>query len=178
MAPASKRRSTRHGEPQMMNSSAPTSGSQGDTITQSRIILMALASGVVMFTAVALFVGPMNGEESESTMAVLEWVVLAYGVGVLPLVFFLRRLLDGRIAPRKDAAIEEIKKGLMPVEFRVSTILPAALAESAGLFGCVVLLLTGNALLLIAPIVSVAVILYMWPSESGLLERAKAAGRR
>lgn len=161
----------------MMNPNVPRSASPGDTITQSRIILLALAMGVVMFAAVGLFVGPMDGEESESPTAVLEWAVLAYGVGVLPLVFFLRRILDGRVAPRKDAAIEEIEKGLMPLEFRVATILPAALAESAGLFGCVVLLLTGSTLLLIAPVVSVAVILYMWPSQSGLLERAKAAGR-
>ena len=65
----------------------------------------------------------------------------------------------------------------MPKELGASTVISAALAESVGLFGCVVLLLTGNPLLLAAPVVSVAVILLLWPSESSLLERTKSAGR-
>ncbi len=164
----------------MTNPSTPTSGATppgGESIATTQIILLALSLGVGMFTAVALFVGPLNAEGADSSTKVLEWFALAYGVGVLPLVFFFRRMLDGRVAPRKDAAIEEIRKGQMPLEMRIATIIPAALAESAGLFGCVVLLLTGNAELLIAPVLSVAMIMWMWPSESGLIDRVKAAGQ-
>ncbi len=104
---------------------------------------------------------PVETGSAGDSIAVFRMTVTSFALGIvaftaIALALILPRVLDGCVASRRTAAIEQIKEGLIPNELRTSTLVSVALA---------------------APVVSVAVILLMRPSDSGLLERAKSAGR-
>ncbi|MEM6674585.1 MAG: hypothetical protein AAF726_17195 [Planctomycetota bacterium] len=153
-----------------------------------RIMLLAFVAGVTMFAVVATVVGPVadpvgaggevDGDASDASFfALLEWIVLGYAVLVIPGTLLLRRVLDARVGARRGEALEAVDRGEVPEELRVATIVPAAMGESLGLLACVVLLLTGNTLLLAPVVLSLVLILLPFPSEDGLRSRIQAAGR-
>ncbi|MEM9380139.1 MAG: hypothetical protein AAGB93_09355 [Planctomycetota bacterium] len=171
-----------------------TGSDRGNGVLGLRIMLLAFVAGVTMFAVVATVLGPLGGAAEEplvyplepgagaaeygsSTTQLLEWIVLGYAVLVIPGTLVLRRLLDGRVGARRSEALEALDRGEVPDELRVATILPAAMAESLGLLSCVVLLLTGNTMLLVPVVLSLVLILVPFPSEDGLRSRIQAAGR-
>jgi peptidoglycan/LPS O-acetylase OafA/YrhL len=156
-------------------------GAPSQTLAQFKIILFALAAGVLMFAVVASVLGPVGGPAEEgaddSLGQTLLYALGAMALGVLPLAVVLRRWGFSRVEHRREEAIAEIDDGRIPQELAGAILVSAAAVESVGLFGCVVVLITGNMIALAAPAVAVVGILMSVPSEESLRAGVESSGR-
>lgn len=159
------------------------------TIAQMKMIVLALALGVAFFAIVVAFVGPVSGVEegapvpdgdggsSSDIGSLLNYMLIALAVTMIPASLFMRGVLSKRVAGRKDEALAEIADGYVPAELAPAILVPAAMIESVGLFGCVTVLISGQTIALAAPAAVVVLLLMSVPTEQGLRESVESAGR-
>lgn len=154
------------------------------TVAQLNIICAALAAGIVLFAVIALIVGPVGVaageggiESSDSLGTMLLYVLGAQTIVVLPLAFALRKAGFKRVAADRVSTLAQIDEGQVPTQVGGAFIVSAALVESLGLFGCVIVLLTGNMIAVGAPVIAVLLILLELPSQQRLREAVESAGR-
>ena len=154
------------------------------TVAQLNIIGAAFAAGIVLFAAIALTVGPLGlaaedggTESSDSLGTMLLYVLGAQAIVVLPISFALRNAGVKRVAADRESTLAQIDEGQVPTQLGGAIIVSAALVESLGLFGCVIVLLTGNMIALGAPVLAVLMILLELPNQQRLREAVESAGR-
>jgi F0F1-type ATP synthase membrane subunit c/vacuolar-type H+-ATPase subunit K len=134
-----------------------------------RMIVVALASGVLLFTVVAVFLrrgGTMPDDAELGGMLAL----IAAGIGVLqlPVYLALRARFRASARERKAESLALVKEGRVPPPLMSLTIIGAALAEGVGLFGVVALLLGAPWYALVLPALSIVLILAQMPSRERL----------
>jgi len=137
------------------------------------MIVGALAMGVALFAAVALVID-VAGPEADPELANVLLAVLAFmAVGLIPVYFLVRRSFLSaareQLAQREDRGRPGRGAELtIPEPIRILTIVGAALAESVGLFGTVIYMVTKAQLALIAPAVALVAILAGMPTRGRL----------
>ena len=126
---------------------------QQSGIQSLRVVLGALLLGMTSFAAVAAFLGPSKGAADPKlfliALAVMGPVeLILYRLAVRPAI--IRQAAQALRAGATDAAME--------ARFTAATILAAALAEGWGLFGCVIVMISGQWAALVAPACAAAVL--------------------
>lgn len=150
-------------------------------VRTAQIIVLALLAGVVALAAVAMVVGPVSppptapaaGAPPAGPFGGIDPLLLVLGaliVGQVPALVFLGAGVSrqaAQTAARLAADPESRDRALAALWFN-SVIVRAALAEGAGLFGGVVLLLKGDPLALAGVGFAVAVLLALVPTRGRL----------
>jgi len=159
---------------------------ESQAIRTIQIIVGAMILGIVVFAIVGLALGgvaqgqsvapPGGGQAgglSQPNLLRLIWLVMV--AGMLPAGVLLRRMQSGQ-AVRSVADAEAIdREALLPV-YMTMTIISAAMAEGAALFGCVMLLLSGSPMDLIFIALPLLVMLWLFPTPGkwrGFVERVE-----
>jgi hypothetical protein len=153
------------------------------TLTQivriNQILVTALLFGVVSFAAVAVALGPLQPAPAPVAGAPIgpfggyDPLLLAMGaliVGQFPVLLFLGIAMGKQAAgmARRLAAEPETRDTALARLWMNGTILRAALAEGAGLFGAVILLLHGERLALVGVGFAVLVLVAIMPTRGRL----------
>jgi hypothetical protein len=142
----------------------------------ARLILLALAAGVLIFACVASWLRATGAMPSETEIGGLL-ALIAAGIGVmqLPVYFVLRANLLGRARGQKEESLELLQQDRIPPPLMTLAIVGAALAEGMGLFGTVALLLGAPWIALALPALSIVLILAQIPTRERM-ERALRGG--
>jgi hypothetical protein len=129
-------------------------------ITQLRIIVGALFTGLALFAVIAVFVVPGVGAPPESTQdgtvrtpldVILLSVAALMAFSCLAVAGVLKKVASTRLALRAEEARAELQRDQVPQELVQLTLVRCALGEGVGLLGCVIHLISANSLAL-API--------------------------
>jgi O-antigen ligase len=157
-------------------------------VTQMRIIVGAMASGVLVFLCTACVIAQTGQPVNE-----MANLLIGIAIGAAPLAFFAsralaavyvrrarRQLAAGKLASpvfRNDAGevqpllLAELgDAGKMFHVYQTQTILAAALREGAAFLCLVVFLVTGSWAVLAVAVAMAATLLGLWPSPSGAAE--------
>lgn len=148
-----------------------------DAVRTLRLILGALIAGLVLFVGIA-WVTDVT-ENAARGLEVLPYVTPVLAVADLVGYLVLRRVMLDRLRSRlkQQGASDESPLELMPRELFTLTMVGAALAESVGLFGTVVFLVTRLDWVLVAPAVAVGVILLLMPSAERFRDQLTSLSR-
>jgi len=159
----------------------PMNPALSQIVRTAQILVAALLFGVSAFAAVALAIGPLQPPPALppgaaptpgpfGTLDPLVVVLMALIVGQFPVLIFLgialakqAAAMAGRLAGEPDTR----DQGLARLWLNAA-ILRAALAEGAGLFGAVILLVSGDRLGLIGVGFAVIVLMAIMPSRGRL----------
>lgn len=129
-------------------------------LTSLHVIGVSLISAVVMFALIAWMEAPA-GATPGSTLMILRFAWGGLAVSELPMMFILRQAMFGRAvllrrnAPRTGST-SAIDDAVFMI-FRGWSVIALAIPESLALFGCVILLLSGeplDGLLVVAPVLA------------------------
>jgi hypothetical protein len=145
-------------------------------IRTPQIILGALASGVVIFTGIVVFLR-LEGVplENPRVARLLPLFVILLAACELPVYLLLRRAFVAQVRAAREESLELVKQGKVPLQLQTLAILGAALAEGVGLLGVITVLLGGSWFVLAAPAVSVVLIVAQMPTRERL-ERVVRGG--
>ena len=139
-----------------------------------QIVHFALIAGVLTFTLVAIFVDLGEPNASLQTPLLVAIGVLALSAGsAYPLI---RSQFLGRLARRRDGAVDELREGRLPHALASLAIVGAALAEGVALLGVVTFMLTRQWAVLAAPALAIVLIALQIPTREraeGLLRDAR-----
>lgn len=150
--------------------------SQGPVpVKSAQLIVGSLITGQALFAAVTFLVD-MGGEQSDGFAELMLLAVAAMGAAAIPAFFFLPPRLAARVAGRRQEALAEIDAGQIPSEIMVATLLGAALLEAWGLLGCVVHLITGQPVALLATAVAVLLMILQFPDATRVRRDIERAG--
>lgn len=134
-----------------------------------RILVAAMAIGVLCFGAIALSVAPANDQADYSALKMALWILTA---AIIPAYVVLAMgSLSGSYVPQQAETNEDAMRRFYAKRF-VRTLIRAALAESLALFACVVYLLSAAAATLIPAAIGLAGIIVCFPSR-GAFEPAQ-----
>lgn len=143
-----------------------------------QIIVLAMMGGLVSFGAVLAVlsqVGELGSAKLDATIPL--GVVAALAVTEVPVYVLIRKglIAKGRekLAGRRSAMGEPLLGEAMDV-FLIMTIIGAAMCEGVGLFGLVVMLLTGNYFGALFAFVALALLALQLPTEARLRSFASA----
>lgn len=142
-----------------------------------KIVVPAMALGVIVLNAVAVTIGPLfqSGPEASHGPPVNLLLALLAGVSVLELAGYvtLRQIVTARARAQCAEAgpDDDLMRHILP-SFRTLTLVGAALAESIGLFAGVIFLLTGERAALVATAVSLALLIKQFPTQGRLIDHA------
>jgi len=135
-----------------------------------RLIIPAMAMGVIVFAAIVVFLitsGGMNTDPEPANLLLL--VLAALAVMELAAYVVIRKVMMGNLRrrwvgrPVEDVPPEELARG-----FQTLTLVGAALAEGFSLFGLVILLVTGNWLAIAASAIGLLLIALHFPTRDKL----------
>lgn len=121
----------------------------GPKLTPLRIIVIAMVTGMLLFGAVALGLGPLIPQDA----ALAKILLLALGgVGAAELIGFLalRAVVTGAIRRKIATANRTPADSELFPGYATLTLVRSAMCEGFGLFAITVLLLTGNKAALLA----------------------------
>jgi hypothetical protein len=132
-----------------------------------QILVGSLLMGLLMFSGVVIYLRS-TGSTSTPPSASSEQLLLIV-MGVLTLVtlvagFVIKRLHTGQMRKLADDGVEFDDRTLMG-RYSTLNVLRAALAEGPGLFGAVVVMISGNLLGFIGTAVGAAVLLLVLPTR-------------
>lgn len=141
-----------------------------------RIIVLAMAAGVMLLSAVVAFMNPAQGANA-AEVGVLA-IVLAGLAIVQPVAYFVVRngllgALRRRLESSPDAAASA---GLILQCSGTLTLIGGGLTEAFGLLGAVWVLISGYRYFLVAPAVAVLLLLMQVPTRDGLTRRLREFG--
>jgi len=151
----------------------PSSPARAPSIRTLQTVLLAMIVGLVTFAALACVL-PLEHPLDAALARVLALALGALAVAEVPAYLLLRTLQIRRLGARRAEALEELRQGATPPEVFLLVLLGAALAESIGLFGCLVLYLGRLLPALIAPALAVLLIALQIPTR----DRAESLVRR
>ncbi|MBI5863527.1 MAG: hypothetical protein HZB38_03255 [Planctomycetes bacterium] len=132
-----------------------------------RLILPIMALAVLAFAAMAHWFGKFNTPLDDQAVRVL-WIILGVlGISLLPIAFVLRPQIRSGVKRRFDAGVsEQAGASLLGAGFFSMTLIPAAMAEAFGMFGAIILFLTGDTRAVVAPILAAAAIFALLPTDA------------
>jgi hypothetical protein len=140
-----------------------------------RVIVAALAGGVVAFALVIEFAfrhKPVGGTLPDDVLLMVGGGLLT--AGVVGSVVLPQAVLGQAIARLRGKSKEDVERGMIRT-YQTACLLRAALLEGPGLFGVIVVLMTGNAVGYVAPGVAIVLMMLTLPSRAALnllVERA------
>lgn len=138
-------------------------------IRTTRLVLVALVVGLVVFAGTSAFVRSTMPPRAETDVVrVLPFVVGATFVVVAAAYLVVRKTTLARLAASKAEALELARQGLLPGPLHALAIVGAALLEGPGLLGAVTLLLGGPWYLVAAPLISALAIAVLIPTRAGV----------
>lgn len=144
-----------------------TDGEINRVLTPLRLIIAAMAIGVITFGGIAIFLVHGGAVETDSQLVpVLLPVLGVIGIGAIVAYLGFSRIMRARLRhASEDASSDEIDTGRCAGAFNTLTIAGGALAEGASFFGIVAYLLTGNGLTLIVPGLGLLAMAVLFPSR-------------
>ncbi|MEK6703445.1 MAG: hypothetical protein AABZ53_14385 [Planctomycetota bacterium] len=150
-----------------------------ETLRITPLMIIALMTGLTVLTCVALAMGPISptttpGSSPGAAKPPLPETALYVFLGALGVGCVLAYFVQSGMCVKKskelwnartsdDEGHDAVARALM-----TTTILKAALVEGPGLFGAVLILLTGSLIGLAAPIVALLLLAVMLPARSRL----------
>ncbi len=131
-----------------------------------QILVFAMLAGIVAFGGVVMAIGPTGGEEPPDA-TVLLIALAAVAVTEIPAFVVIRMGIVGNLKKRHGsrAAGDPIPDEIVNAHM-VLTLIGGAMAEGVGLFGLVIVLLTGNWLAMIAPALAIVILAAFIPSRA------------
>lgn len=132
-----------------------------------RVVVSAMAVGVIMFAAIVVFLiasGRMTGDPTLQNPLLLA--LLAVAVMEIVAYVVVRKLITDKLRRRwLSQETEELPADDPAKSYQAITLIGAAMAEGWSLFGLVVLLITGNWLAIAAPAIGVVLIALHFPTR-------------
>jgi hypothetical protein len=149
----------------MAENMMPPNGGSDAVLRTPRIIVAAMAGGVLMFVGVAAYLVELGEFPIKPELAgTLLPVLVIAAVGGLVGYVVVRSTMLKQPRPAGSGLAHPGKLG----PYGMIVLIGGALAESVGLLGVVVYLVSGSRLALLAPAFSVLLILAQWPTSAGL----------
>jgi hypothetical protein len=132
-----------------------------------RLIVPAMALGVVIFAAIVIYLITVGGMSTTPDLANLLLATLAALAVILLVTYVIVRKLVTEWLRRSqaDPGSGAVAPAAVARGFFTTTLIGAAMAEGLSLFGIVILLVTGNWLALVAPAVGLLLILLQVPTR-------------
>jgi len=146
-----------------------------------RVIVGAMAFGIVVFSVVTVFAGATISQATDASLARILYVVLGVvAVCEVPAFFIIRQVVLGRAieaSRRGEGAQDPVKEALQP--YATITVIGAAMVEGLGLFGAAICLVTGDRVaLVVSGICMIMLLLVFFPRRAKLQAIAERfAGR-
>ncbi|MBL8898597.1 MAG: hypothetical protein JNM84_13255 [Planctomycetes bacterium] len=147
----------------------PAFASVQQALTQMRFLTVALALGVLLFAAVATFVGRLAKIAEDPARADMETMLLAVA-GALSVVGLASSFTIPALVRRPREGAREGVRARLGKELS-ALVVGAALLEAPGLFWCVLALMFQSPLYAVGGAVAGALILLRFPTGGGLEER-------
>lgn len=136
---------------------------EGKPIPTLRILVLAMAGGLIMVSAVMVFVSrTVAGAASIGQPFLFVAILVVMALGEATTFSLLRRQAVAALRPEAGAPAPPAE--VMRRYVRL-TIVAAAMAESVGMLGAVFYFLTGEPFVLAAPALALIVLGRCWPSE-------------
>ncbi len=134
-------------------------------IRSLQIVVAAMMMGIVSFGVVVLVVGP-SLQPNPALAKVLLSVLGLVGLAEILVDSVLRMIVLGKLRSRLEQtkSIEEAEREALPA-WQTLTLIRCAMAESFGLFGLVVALVTGAKLASIAPVIALVLLALGFPAR-------------
>lgn len=129
-----------------------------------QIIIPVMAAGMIAFGVITSVLTPVGKPEAIADLTNILLLVLALLAASEIPAFFIVRM--GRIAKlRKTLSDRKPEECLKPIAatYLQITLIGAAMAEGIGLFGIVIVLITGNWLVGLAPLLALLVLVMLFP---------------
>jgi hypothetical protein len=134
-----------------------------------KILLGAMAAGIVAFIGVCFIirqpVGPLPPRPDDHGHAILLIVLVGLGLAELPAYFVVRSAIKTQLRREFEHADGDVQKVEPVGAYFTLTIIAAALAEAWGLFGAIIYILSGAWVAIIAPVVTVAILIGLLPTR-------------
>lgn len=130
-----------------------------------QVLVGAFLAGLLSFTGIVLAMqisgggGPRTGVPENQLLAAMGLLTLA----TLVASFVMRRLHVGQLRKQDEQGVE-MSEQLLMMWFSTLTILRGALAEGPALFGCVIVMITGNMLGFAGTAVGAIILLAIFPT--------------
>ncbi|MBC8002196.1 MAG: hypothetical protein H7X97_06370 [Opitutaceae bacterium] len=153
---------------------------QKPTLKVARILIVSLLGGLVLFTATVIGLRTAGSSPPPSQLApgqsnVLLLALVGLCVVETPLFFLVPRMILRSYAAKWAAArSDDERETVVLTALQVVAIIRGAFVEGIGLFGCVIYMISGEPLALIAPGVAIAVMIGLIPTR----EKQEALTRR
>jgi len=145
-------------------------------IRSARVIVAAMAVGVLAMTGVGVFIKQTGTPGDVDLGRTLALAALGLGAGLAATYVVVRRSALARVAETRAESLAALERGELPAELFRLTIVGAALAEGFGLFGAVALLLGAPWPALAEPILAVALIVVQIPGRERALALVRGSG--
>lgn len=144
-----------------------------------RGVIAAMAMGVATFAGISLYLvqtGTMGNQPDLGKILLL--VLAAMAIAELPAYFVIRRVLVGQLRGQLEAAGASERDQLIGQGFSSTVIIGAAMAEGLGLLGVLTYLLSGQWVALVAPVLTLIVLISLFPSRWKLDNFAEEVTRK
>ncbi|MBK9388398.1 MAG: hypothetical protein IPN34_26560 [Planctomycetes bacterium] len=138
-------------------------------LTQMRFLVVALGLGVLLFTAVATFVGRLANLAADPSRGDMEAIFLAVAAALSVAGLVSSFAIPSLVRRPREGARESLRQRLGKEQSAL--VVGAALLEATGLFWCVLALMFQTPLYAAGGAVAGALILLRFPTGGGLEER-------
>lgn len=138
----------------------------GPPVQGGMIIVTAMAVGMVVFPAVLYFIREPDPQTPEATTTLYRSILVVVGVIALPVGLIVSNRLSAEAREKKPEILAELKAGRLHQLIFSRFLLGAAFVEGWGLLGAAMFHVTGDNLMLVAPMVAVVALFMTMPSES------------
>lgn len=128
-----------------------------------RFLILAMLAGMILFAAVAVWIGLGSPPEDSGQARVFATVLAVVGLSFLAANAMASRAIAAKAAPRALDSAENDRRRLG--FYFALTVVKAALAEAFGLLGSTFLLLTGETYFIAAPLVGAAALIRLLPRD-------------
>lgn len=148
-------------------------------ITQLQIVTAAMMAGIITFGVVVLAIGSNVAQNDAQLREILLAVLCVLAAGQLFVYLVLRSVILAAAGRRfeRERAGDDAEAQLLP-PWRTLTLVRSAMVEGLGLFGLVIVLVTGTQVAFVAPVIALIVLAGGFPTRSRLTQlTVSVAGR-
>ena len=141
---------------------------QPTNVGSLRVIIAAMGVGLLTFTGIALYLGAA-GEPQEDLAGLYALVLVALAVGESVAFIVVRANAVAQARKRiVSGSSDDDPASVCMGSYVTLTLIGGAMAEGIGLFGAVTLLITGNWLIVAAPVLALLVLVLLFPTEASV----------
>lgn len=129
-----------------------------------RILIGMMAMGVVVFAVVAAFLAPIDDSPSMREIAnLLAFILIALVVALTSAYVVIRAAMLKQLRAKLGGLTADARLSPVALTYFQLTLIAGAMAESVGLFGVVIILLAGQGIVWIAPLLALLVLGALFP---------------